>query len=221
MADFTAYFQILRANEGGYCNRPDDSGGETYRGIARKKNPQWNGWALVDATKARLYGRGLVPATDWLPLSHTLEADPAIGDRVLAFYKPQYWDTLGLDQLTSQSVADQIADHGVNAGVGRAARMVQQLLNTEFGCSLPTNGQQIPQTVAALNAVDARTFYGHFVAMRQAFYHYLAASLAPAPGPELAAWYQFFAVDLGLPRNPNLNHDLDSWLSRTQVPFTA
>jgi hypothetical protein len=221
MADFTTYFHILCANEGGYCNSPSDSGGETYRGIARNKNPQWDGWPLVDAIKQRLYGGGLVPEADWLTLSHTLIMDAAVGDRVLAFYKPEYWDTLDLDQLTSQSVADQVADHGVNAGTERSARMVQQLLNTEFGCALPTDGQQISQTITALNAVNAATFYAQFAAMRRAFYHYLADNLSPAPDPELAAWYQFFGADLLLPRNPNLAHDLNTWVSRTQAPFTA
>ena len=37
-------------DEGGYVLHevPGDTGGMTYAGIARNKNPQWNGWALVD-----------------------------------------------------------------------------------------------------------------------------------------------------------------------------
>lgn len=35
MAIFNSAFKITMGNEGGYANNPDDSGGETYAGIAR------------------------------------------------------------------------------------------------------------------------------------------------------------------------------------------
>jgi lysozyme family protein len=220
MANFTRYFQILRANEGGYCNRPGDTGGETYRGIARNSNPQWDGWTLVDDTKARLYPGGVV-AADWDHLSLTLEADPAVGDRVLAFYKPLYWDTLSLDQVQSQSIADQVADHGVNSGVERAAMMVRYLLATEFGQDLAPEGALDAQVVALLNAVDQEHFYARFVAMRQAFYDYLADSFTPATAQVLAAWYQFFETDLKVGPSKERQQFLASWLSRTRAPFVA
>lgn len=37
--------------EGGYVNDPDDQGGETYCGIARKHHPGWPGWQTVDAAQ--------------------------------------------------------------------------------------------------------------------------------------------------------------------------
>jgi len=220
MADFLTYFKILRGNEGGYCNRPTDTGGETYRGIARNSNPQWSGWPLVDATKARLYPGGVTPA-DWEPLSLVLEADPAVGDQVLALYKADYWNTLNLDQVTSQSVANQVADHGVNSGVGRAAMMVRYLLATEFGQTLAAEGELDPQVVALLNGVDQAHFYARFVAMRQAFYDYLADSFTPATAEALAAWYQFFSTDLKAGPNRQRQEFLASWLSRTEAPFTT
>jgi len=51
MADFNKAFQLILAHEGGYINDSDDPGGETYKGIARKMNPDWLGWHIIDLLK--------------------------------------------------------------------------------------------------------------------------------------------------------------------------
>lgn len=220
MADFAHYFPTLLANEGGYCDTPGDPGGETYRGIARVPNPHWSGWPVVDAVKARLGLPHLVPQTDWHQLNQTLGADQPLYASIEAFYKAAYWNPLHLDQVNSQSIADQLADHGVNAGISRPAKMWQYLLNTEFGAHLAVDGQIGPLSVTALNAADASRFYQRFVAMRQAFYRYRAGSYTPAEATELAAWHQFFAQQLNLHPNPQMGKFLASWLSRTQEAFS-
>ena len=48
MAIFNSAFQITMGNEGGYANNPADSGGETYKGIAKNYWPNWEGWTAVD-----------------------------------------------------------------------------------------------------------------------------------------------------------------------------
>ena len=35
-------------HEGGYVFDPDDSGGETYKGVARKFHSKWEGWSKID-----------------------------------------------------------------------------------------------------------------------------------------------------------------------------
>ncbi|MCZ4281711.1 hypothetical protein O4H49_13050 [Kiloniella laminariae] len=90
--------------EGGYSNNPDDSGGETKYGIT--------------AQVARNYGyKG--PMRD-LP-------------RDLAFriYSDLYWHSLKLDHVVGLSplIAEELADTGVNMGVGRAAKFLQRSLN--------------------------------------------------------------------------------------------
>ena len=47
MANFNQAFKKVMSAEGGYVNDPDDPGGETYKGVARKMNPRWSGWAIV------------------------------------------------------------------------------------------------------------------------------------------------------------------------------
>ena len=51
MADFNQALQMVLQNEGGYVNDPNDPGGETYKGIARKMNSNWIGWQLIDLQK--------------------------------------------------------------------------------------------------------------------------------------------------------------------------
>lgn len=46
--NFLKSYDILIKHEGGYVNDPDDKGGETYKGIARKFNPDWKGWKIID-----------------------------------------------------------------------------------------------------------------------------------------------------------------------------
>lgn len=104
MADFLPAFEAMIRNEGGYVlhDVPGDRGGMTYAGIARNMNPQWPGWALIDAKQD-------VPAS-----------------LVRDFYKANYWNPIKGDQLTSQAIAQTIFDFHVNAGA--VARKLAQLV---------------------------------------------------------------------------------------------
>ena len=48
MANFIKSYEITCKHEGGYSFDPDDAGGETYKGISRRFNPQWSGWKIID-----------------------------------------------------------------------------------------------------------------------------------------------------------------------------
>lgn len=122
MANFKEAFDITMGHEGGYVNDPADAGGETYRGIARRYNPDWNGWTIIDNTK---------PDIDFGTM------DPY----VRSFYKERYWDVNLLDDFP-QSIANEMFDTGVNMGTGRAARFLQECLNY-----LNRNGSLFPDLV--------------------------------------------------------------------------
>lgn len=219
MADFTAYLPMLFANEGNYCdNYPADQGGETFRGIARNPNPNWAGWAVVDTTKARLELASPVPMLHWAALSNELLASPQLTAAVESFYIANFWNVLRLGEVTSQSIADQLADHGINAGTRRTAMMLQYLLATEFGAALAVDGEVGTLTIQALNGVVPPLFYLRLVEMRRAFYTYLAGG-SPTPGTE--AWTAFFHGHLGMTHRQDLQQFLSSWLVRTQYPFVA
>ncbi|WP_044129734.1 glycoside hydrolase family 108 protein [Rudanella lutea] len=121
MANFDKAYAITMAHEGGYANHPSDTGGETYKGIARNHNPNWKGWHVVDAAKRNASG------TD--QLNRILSANADLQANVRTFYKANYWDVNRLDQVSDQLLAEKLFDIGVNMGVGRAARMWQEAVN--------------------------------------------------------------------------------------------
>lgn len=117
MANFTEAYNLTSAHEGGYVDDPTDRGGETYRGISRVHHPSWSGWEKIDACK----GKSAFPAM--------LDADSALQRSVKSFYKRKYWDRFLGDQIPDQQVANELYDTGVNMGVRRAVRFLQNALN--------------------------------------------------------------------------------------------
>jgi len=110
-----AYIEIL-ANEGGYVNDPKDSGGETYKGIARKHWPKWGGWVLVDMWSNSSAFRD------------ELEKDKVLQQEVADFYRVQYWDQLKCDQLPHE-IRLELFDTAINQGKKRAGQFLQRALN--------------------------------------------------------------------------------------------
>ena len=140
MADFNLAFDITMSHEGGYVNDPNDAGGETYRGIARVYNPQWSGWDLIDDQK---------------PNINADELDP----HVRTFYEERYWDVNRLDDFP-QSVANEMFDTGVNMGIGRAAKFLQECLNYlnrngSLFADLVVDGAIGPASLNAISKVKA------------------------------------------------------------------
>ena len=90
--------------EGGYVNDPSDSGGETNWGI----------------TVRVARSNGYTDAMQDMP-------------RQMAFdiYAKRYWDALQLDEIEAlcPKIASELADTGVNQGVGRVAEFLQRALN--------------------------------------------------------------------------------------------
>lgn len=107
--------QVL-IHEGGYVNDRADRGGETYKGVSRRFHPGWPGWGLVDQAKS---GPDF-PAN--------LAGDTALADMVAGFYRVQYWDRFGGDQLPPHLSA-VLLDTAVNVGVHRAVGWLQEALN--------------------------------------------------------------------------------------------
>lgn len=117
MASFKQAFAETSAIEGGYANHPDDRGGETYRGIARRFHPTWPGWARVDAARHHE------------DFPDVLAADEALAALVAEFYRQNFWNRVRGNRLPDQAVAEELFDTAVNIGVGRAVRFLQEALN--------------------------------------------------------------------------------------------
>ncbi len=152
MADFSKAFELMMAHEGGYVNDPDDPGGETYKGVARKIHSKWNGWTNVDMLK-RQTG---FPAN----LDKDLELQSAISD----FYRITFWDRMKGDQISDQEVASSIFDFGVNAGMGTSASLAQLVIGAK------TDGVIGPKSIEALNSFSPEHFLSAFTVAKIARY---------------------------------------------------
>lgn len=146
MADFNKAFIITLGNEGGYSNDPNDQGGETIFGVARKKNPSWDGWILLDNFKK-----------DTLNFPKNALADSSILSHVKTLYKKSYWDVHLLDSMNSQDIANELFDTGVNMGTGKAASfllLALDLLNRagKDYADVPTDGIINASDISVVNA---------------------------------------------------------------------
>lgn len=118
MANFDKEFNKVILLEGGYVNDPDDAGGETYLGISRKNNPDWQGWKIIDTEKKN----------GTKNLTSRLKKNDKLTKSAKRLYKDKYWDVLELDDINSQGIAHQLFDTCVNCGKATAIRIAQQVI---------------------------------------------------------------------------------------------
>jgi lysozyme family protein len=117
MADFKISYDRVMGHEGLYSNDPVDKGGETYKGISRIYNPDWEGWKVVDEYKHR----GVFP--------DNMKDDTYLENLVYKFYYKTYWDKFWGDYIECQEIADELYDISINMGVNRAVTFIQKSLN--------------------------------------------------------------------------------------------
>ncbi len=122
-ASFLKAYLIVKKLEGGYVSPATaasigDKGGETYKGVARNFNPNWAGWKIIDAYKAK-------NSLKWNQVIN----DPELDQLVKNLFKKNYWDVLYLDNLNNQTLANLIFDYSINGGQGAASSAIQKALN--------------------------------------------------------------------------------------------
>jgi lysozyme family protein len=132
MAEFIPALKEVLGEEGTYSNHPEDNGGETYMGIARRKHSNWAGWGIVDGHR----GNKNFPAV--------LDTIPQLHKMAWEFYTENgFWK---YDNLASQQVATKLLDIGVNMGPRWAVLTAQAAVGTTV------DGLWGPTTLKALNA---------------------------------------------------------------------
>lgn len=144
--------------EGGFVDDPDDSGGATNFGITE--------------SVARDYGYP----------GHMRDLP-----REVAFdiYSAQYWDTVRGDDLLrlSESVAEEVVDTAINAGVNRASVFLQRSLNVlnnraKLYPDIVVDGNIGPATISALSNYikrrESATLVNMLNCLQGAFYVELA-----------------------------------------------
>lgn len=144
MADFNPAFELTMEAEGGYVHDPDDPGGETYKGIARTRNPKWPGWKEIDSLKNNSN------------FPNNLDNHPKLQTQIKALYKSNYWDKIRGDDIIEQDIAESIFDFAVNAGPKTSAKLAQVTVAAK------TDGIIGPKTLKKINADDTRAFLAVF-----------------------------------------------------------
>jgi len=142
LADFATAFDRMIEDEGGYVLHevPGDRGGMTYAGIARKMNPNWEGWQHIDYTE--------IPPTQM----------------VRDFYKTNFWDKIRGDEIESDVIASSIFNFAVNTGVAVASKLAQICVKTA------PDGAIGPKTVQALNQANPELFVAYYALAKVARY---------------------------------------------------
>ena len=144
MADFGTAFELTMAAEGGYVHDPDDPGGETYKGIARARNPKWPGWTEIDLLKNNSN------------FPNNLDTNPGLQTQVKILYEALYWDKIRGDDIGDQDIAESIFDFAVNAGPRTSAKLAQITVGAK------ADGVIGPKTLEKINADDKRAFLAVF-----------------------------------------------------------
>lgn len=157
MANFALVLPEILQNEGGYSKNPNDRGLETFCGISRVYWPNWPGWKIVDSVTS--FG---VPSIK--QINEALFANPDIKALIQSFYKANFWDILKLDLMHDQQLASNVADFGVNAGVGTSAKKLQ------LAAGVTVDGQIGSITISAVNNGIAEDIYDKFNMLRKAYY---------------------------------------------------
>jgi len=134
-----AFKHILKW-EGGYVHHKDDPGGMTNLGVTKRV---WEDWTGKPATESDMRGLTI--------------------DLVAPLYKKRYWDAIRGDDLPA-GVDLCVFDCAVNAGVGRAARFLQQVVG------VTADGAIGPKTLEAVTAIPADLIVQQFCVLREAHY---------------------------------------------------
>lgn len=124
--NFSSALKEILKHEGGFVNHPADPGGITNLGVTKRAYEAYVGRTVSEAEMKKLTPTVVAP-----------------------FYKTQYWDRVRGDELPA-GIDLCVFDFGVNAGPGRAIKLLQRLIG------VADDGVIGPMTVNATRAFAER-----------------------------------------------------------------
>ncbi|MES2773378.1 MAG: glycosyl hydrolase 108 family protein [Bacteroidota bacterium] len=163
MADFNTAHETVKVNEGGYnaAYGGAKGSGETYKGIDRKENPRWQGWALIDSYKRKLAPKA-IPNEAIIP-------DPRLEALVADFIKTKYWLPSNAAAITNQPLATFFFDFYFHKPA-IAVAAVNQLARTVAPTVKVAKLSLTPEVVGVVNAMPAAT-YKNLYRLRELHYN--------------------------------------------------
>ena len=145
MADFDKALDYIIKAEGGYrlTDIPGDLGGQTYAGISRNWNKNWQGWTLIDS--------GITDENSLKP-------------HVQDLYRTDYWNPIKGDGIHDTQVATAVISCAVLSGPRTAGRLAQTV------CGIEQDGIVGGETLTAINNMETELFVVGYTLLRIARY---------------------------------------------------
>ncbi len=144
--NFDRALALTLAYEGGFSENPNDHGGATMKGVTQHVYDTYRTAHHLTTQSVKLIG----------------------DDELHAIYRVGYWEPAGCDQMAWPLCA-AVFDWAVNSGVQRAVSELQ------LQVGVAADGQFGPNTLAAIDTVDAQSLVEHYLKARRDFYHMLVA----------------------------------------------
>ncbi|MCF2875430.1 MULTISPECIES: glycoside hydrolase family 108 protein [unclassified Tenacibaculum] len=155
MANYEIFKASIQSHEGGYQNIPTDWGNYNSKDELVGTN-----FGVSARFYERVIGR---PPTQQDMLNITQQEAHIL-------FKNEFWDKVLGDYIDSQEVAETIADHAINSQPYKITKIVQRVLNNEFGKNLKVDGLFGAKTLAAVNSVDYKKLFIEIGLARKAYY---------------------------------------------------
>jgi len=142
--NYNKCLETILHHEGGYVNHPKDPGGETNLGVTKRVYEEWGG----DKAMKDLFVEDVAP-----------------------IYKKNYWDKVKGDSLPD-GLDLCVFDFGVNAGPGRSAKYLQNMIGTVADGGIgPNTLKKVDEYVDKHGLVNTIV---NFQSARQSYYEQLS-----------------------------------------------
>lgn len=154
--DYVRALSFTMKSEGAFSFVKADTGGMTYKGIARQFNSKWSGWNIIDKTLEK-YPELKNPYVGKPPASiHKLNFELNVNEELEAliydFYYENYYKKVGADRIGGK-LAVVLFDISVLQGLRRASKSLQKCLNIHFKTNLVVDSVIGSGTIKVLNEV--------------------------------------------------------------------
>ena len=153
--DYVRAISFTMKSEGAFSFVKADTGGMTYKGIARQFNSKWSGWITIDKALEK-YPELKIPYKKPPASIHKLNFELNVNEEleylIYDFYYENYYTKCGAWNIGGK-LAVVLFDMAVISGTRRASKTLQKTLNLHFKTSLVVDSQVGSGTLKVLNEV--------------------------------------------------------------------
>ena len=173
---FLENIPVILKHEGGLADHKKDPGGVTNWGVSLRY--------LLSEKPSAFAGIDLDIDNDGDVDADDVRAMPQA--TAIEIYRRGWWERYGYSRLLPPMDL-KVFDTSINAGPGRAHRLLQEALNS-LGTALVVDGSLGPKTIAAANALNNKPLLEAYRAQQAQFYRDLVASNPAQFGGFLLGW---------------------------------